>query len=603
MKSKNIVALALTLALNFQSTSLVCLAEESSAPQSSTPAVNQAPNSPLMESMSSELKRSFDKLKSHGDAPLYYLGYRLYDTTTVTISGEYGALTQEVEPVRSRYLSVDVRVGTPELDNTHKIREQGYMSSMGSSSFRKDVNIPIEDNDLALRQALWQQTDQSYKEAQQQFSRVVANRDINVTEDDPSNDFSKEDKAEYFEQSQKFDLDSDKKIDEWTQRVKRLSAIYRRYPSIYDSSVVFQAKLTRRYLVNSEGTRIEDSRTDYRIYTTAQARADDGMDLWLYDDFEAVKLDEMPQEESLDMMVTKVADNLVKLEKAPKAQPFAGPAILRSKAAGVFFHEVFGHRMEGHRQKDEKEGRTFTKSIGRQIMPSFISVVDDPTLERLGNVTLNGYYKYDDEGVPAQKTALVENGVLKSFLLGRSPIENFPKSNGHGRCALDETPVSRMGNLMIQSEKCVPYDELRQMLISEIKRQKKDYGLIFDDIAGGFTVTQSQAPQVYSLKPLIVTKVFADGRPDELVRGVKIVGTPLTALEKIICAADDNGTFNGVCGAESGSVPVSASSPSLLVGSLEVELKDKRQDKPPLLPPPYHDKDKAEEHKSSGGKS
>ncbi|MBX9721409.1 MAG: hypothetical protein K2X81_08450, partial [Candidatus Obscuribacterales bacterium] len=190
MKLKNIVALALTLALNLQTSSLVCMAEESSS--------KQAQNTPLMESMNSELKRSVDKLKSHGDAPLYYLGYRLYDTTTVTISGEYGALTQEVEPVRSRYLSVDVRVGSPELDNTHKIREQGYMGSMASSSFRKDVNIPIEDNDLALRQALWQQTDQSYKEAQQQFSRVVANRDINVTEDDPSNDFSKEDKAEYF---------------------------------------------------------------------------------------------------------------------------------------------------------------------------------------------------------------------------------------------------------------------------------------------------------------------------------------------------------------------------------------------------------------------
>lgn len=571
--------------------------------EETTQASKAESTSALMTSMDAELKRSYDKLKTHGDFPLYYLGYRLYDTTTVTVSGEYGALTQEVEPVRSRYLSVDVRVGSPELDNTHKIREQGYLSSMGGSSFRKDVNIPIEDNDMALRQALWQQTDQSYKEAQQQYSRVTANRDINVTEDDTSNDFSKEDKAEYSEASQSFDLEDQNKVEQWTQLVKRLSSIYRKYPSIYDSSVVFQAKLTKRYLVNSEGTKIEDSRTDYRIYTTAQARADDGMDLWLYDDFEAVKLDEMPAEAQLVQMVSKVADNLVKLEKAPKAQPFAGPAIMRSKAAGVFFHEVFGHRMEGHRQKDEKEGRTFTKSIGRQIMPTFISVVDDPTLERLGNVSLNGFYKYDDEGVPAQKTVLVENGVLKSFLMGRSPIESFPKSNGHGRCALDETPVSRMGNLMIQSEKCVPYEELRQMLISEVKRQKKEYGLVFDDIAGGFTVTQSQAPQVYSLKPLIVTKVFADGRPDELVRGVKIVGTPLTALEKIICAADDNGTFNGVCGAESGSVPVSASSPSLLVGSLEVELKDKRQDKPPLLPPPIHDKAEEGSHHKEGGKS
>lgn len=129
------------------------------------------------------------------------------------------------------------------------------------------------------------------------------------------------------------------------------------------------------------------------------------------------------------------------------------------------------------------------------------------------------------------------------------------------------------------------------MLLEECKKQNKKYGLVFDDIAGGFTFTSTRMPQVYSLQPLIVTKVYADGRPDELVRGVKIVGTPLTALEKIVCTADDDGTFNGICGAESGSVPVSASSPSLLVGAIEVELKDKRLDKPPLLPPPLHDKE------------
>ncbi len=541
----------------------------------------------ILDAMHKELDRSFEKLKKAGEAPVYYLGYRLYDIDSLYISSEYGALTRDVEPDHERVLNVDLRAGSSKVDNTHRIKDSDAFSVMRSSSGPSRLYVPLEDNELALRQAIWLETDDAFKQAQQQYARVQANKEVNVTEEDKSDDFSKEESQKFTAEAKTFDVDQEK----WKSLVKRLSGIYKDYPEIYDSSVIFTAKLTKRYLVNSEGSTIADSRTDYRLYTMAQARADDGMDLWLYDDVAAVKLDEMPSEEQLTKLIKGVAENLVKLRNAPKADPYVGPAILKSKAAGVFFHEVFGHRMEGHRQKDEKEGRTFTKQMGRQVMPEFISVLDDPTLETLANIHLNGFYQFDDEGVPAQKVTLVDKGVLKSYLMSRSPVEGFPVSNGHGRCDPRSTPVARMGNLMVRSEKTVPYDDLRKMLIAELKKQNKSYGLVFDDIAGGFTFTSTRMPQVYSLQPLIVTKVFADGRPDELVRGVKIVGTPLTALEKIICTADDDGTFNGICGAESGSVPVSASSPSLLVGAIEVELKDKRLDKPPVLPPPLHDKE------------
>jgi predicted Zn-dependent protease len=89
--------------------------------------------------------------------------------------------------------------------------------------------------------------------------------------------------------------------------------------------------------------------------------------------------------------------------------------------------------------------------------------------------------------------------------------------------------------------------------------------------------------------PLVVRKVFADGRPDELVRGVDIVGTPLTSFSKIVATGDDPEIFNGSCGAESGWVPVSAISPSILVTQIEIEKKAKEQEKPPILPPPGHD--------------
>ncbi len=302
---------------------------------------------------------------------------------------------------------------------------------------------------------------------------------------------------------------------------------------------------------------------------------------------------ELPTEEKFGQMVRKLAESLEKLRVAPPAEPYSGPAILNSKAAGVYFHETFGHRIEGHRQKDLDEGRTFAKKLGQQIMPAFISVIDDPTCEKLKSKSLNGSYHIDDEGVPAQKVTLVDQGILKTFLMGRSPVKGCPHSNGHGRCSPGYPPAARQGNLMVVSNKGVPYQKLRAQLIAEAKKQGKPYGLVFDQLAGGFTITHTMMPQVFKLLPLMVTRVYVDGRPDELIRGVDLVGTPLISLENILQAGDDVDTFNGTCGAESGWVPVSASSPSLLVQTIEVERKANTQDKAPILPPPDKDTENA----------
>ncbi|MEE8425633.1 MAG: metallopeptidase TldD-related protein, partial [Elusimicrobiota bacterium] len=189
----------------------------------------------------------------------------------------------------------------------------------------------------------------------------------------------------------------------------------------------------------------------------------------------------------------------------------------------------------------------------------------------------------------AQRVSLVENGILKGFLLSRSPIKGFPKSNGHGRRSAGQGVVARMGNILVESSISVPYSKLREMLIQEIQKQKKPYGLIFEDISGGFTTTSRSGPQSFKVIPLLVWRVYPDGRPDEAVRGVDIVGTPQASFQKIIAAADDTGIFNGTCGAESGWVPVSAAAPSILISEVEVEKKFKNSEKPPVLPPPHHD--------------
>src|ERR1700687_1158565 len=277
------------------------------------------------------------------------------------------------------------------------------------------------------------------------------------------------------------------------------------------------------------------------------------------------------------------------LVKAPLNEPSVGPALLTGRAAAVFCHEVFGHRAEGHRQKDISEGQTFAKKVGEPILPDFLSSVDDRTEKKEGHEDLLGYYRFDDEGVSTHEVVLVDHGVLKNFEMSRSPLADFPHSNGHGRRQLGATPVSRQGNLIVESNKMVSNAELRAKLIELIKAQNKSFGLLIDDIAGGFTFTGRGQPQAFQVLPLVVYKVFADGRPDQLVRGVDIVGTPLASLTKIVATGDTTEVFNGYCGAESGSVPVSAASPAILTTELEVQKKESSTDRPPILPAPAHD--------------
>jgi len=282
----------------------------------------------------------------------------------------------------------------------------------------------------------------------------------------------------------------------------------------------------------------------------------------------------------------KMAEDLDALRKAPLAEPYSGPALLSGRAAAVFFHEVLGHRVEGQRQRGRDEGQTFAKKVNEKVLPEFLSVTDDPTLRTLGGKELSGWYRYDDEGVPAARVEVVKDGVLKNFLMGRMPVKNFSQSNGHGRAQSGMMPVGRQGNLIVTSSKAIPDAELRTRLIEEIKKQGKPYGLYFEDIQGGFTLTTRSLPQAFQVLPVMVWRVYADGRPDELVRGVDIVGTPLTVLAQIAATGDTASVFNGICGAESGSVPVSAAAPAMLFSGMEVQKRNYGDERPPILPPP-----------------
>jgi predicted Zn-dependent protease len=310
------------------------------------------------------------------------------------------------------------------------------------------------------------------------------------------------------------------------------------------------------------------------------------MDLFREETFEAETVEGLPRQTHLEASLRGLAENLQALRKAPVTEPFDGPAILSGRAAAVFFHEVLGHRLEGQRQRGDEEGQTFTKDVGKEVLPSFLSVADDPTQTKIGDTWLSGSYEYDGEGQRAQRVDLIQDGVLKTFLMSRLPIANFGESNGHGRAETGRMPTGRQGNLIVTSTKSVPEAELRKQLIEEAKKQSKPYGLYFEDISSGFAVTTRSSPQAFQVIPLVVWRVYVDGRPDELVRGVSIVGTPLEAMKSILATGDKSEVFNGECGAESGTIPVSAVAPAMLLRDLETQRQPQGTARPPILPIP-----------------
>ena len=535
---------------------------------------------PLLAIMQSELQLSMEKLVGPDGTKPYFLQYAVTDEEEVRIGATLGSLTEN-EVDHSRLLDVDVRCGEYALDSTRQIRGQGPFGG-GDFGGRGATNLPLNDDPLATRHALWLTTDGKFKAAVKRLAQVKANLKVKVEEEDKADDFSREAPSVHVGPWVKQSYARDTMV----ARVKKLSERFRGQPLIYSSSVTFSGGVTNRLAVNSEGSQLQFGRGAWRIGITASTIAEDGMELWQYKSFDAFTPEGLPGEEDVQNAVDQVIQDLLALRQAPIVEPYTGPAILMNRASGVFFHEIFGHRIEGHRQKDVEEGQTFAKKIGQEILPAFVTIVDDPTQSKFNRADLNGFYEFDDECVKAQPARIVENGVLKTFLLSRSPTRGFVKSNGHGRRQPGATVVTRQGNLTIESAKQVPFDQLRNMLIDECKKQGREFGLIFKDISGGFTMTERFMPQAFKVEPILVYRVYADGRPDELVRGVDIVGTPLTCFSKILCTGNDPDVFNGFCGAESGSVPVSAISPSILVEQIEVEKKQKAQDRPPILEAP-----------------
>jgi len=534
------------------------------------------PAPPLLAIMQTELQRSFGAL-SREATPAYFIGYTVHDEHTAQIAASFGALDRS-DDSRGRFGTVEVRVGDYGFDNTHPIR--GEAGGGGPRVGR--ISLPLTDDDKPIQLAFWRTTDRAFKLATETLTRARTNAAAKVQEEEPADDFSRETAHVFSEAPVRMSVNAR----EWEARLRRVSAPFAEDPLIFDGSVALTARASNRYYTNSEGARIATGDVHYRLFMQAVTKASDGMELPLYNSYFSRTLDGLPDEKQLLADARAMMDLLARLRQAPLVDPYSGPAILSGRAAGVFFHEIFGHRVEGHRHRNADDGQTFGSKVDEPILPAFLSVFSDPSLKTRANVELFGHYLYDDEGVPGQRVTVVEQGLLKGFLLGRAPLRAFPRSNGHGRAEAGAVPVSRQSNLVIEASRTVSQEALVTMLKDEARRQGKPFGLLFENIEGGFTTTGRSNPNAFNVMPNVVYRIYTDDRAPELVRGVDLIGTPLAAFGKFVAASNRVEVFNGMCGAESGNVPVSASSPALLVSEVEVQKKAQSQEASPILPAP-----------------
>ena len=542
-----------------------------------TGAAAQDQPDPVLTALKQELTRSFQNLKKT-QVPPYFLSYELTDNHSIQVTASFGALMSS-DDRRSRLLDIDLRVGNYDLDNTHPIS-----GSSGRAMSKRQIAMPIEDGGDALRNAIWFATDEKYKDAVERLASVKTNVQVKVAAEDKSADFSREAPQKHLEPDAPFSYDRT----EWENRVRRYTALFTGHPGIYHAVASASGEVETRRYVNSDGSEIRISAPLYQLSISATAKAEDGMVLPLHLTYMAWEPTGLPDDAAVTKDVKNMVEKLVALRTAPLADAYTGPAILSGRASAVFFHEIFGHRIEGQRQKEADDAQTFKKKVNQQVLPPFLSVYSDPTLRRLASNDLVGFYSYDDEGVKADRLTIVDKGILRNFLMSRSPIEGFSHSNGHGRRQQGYPVEARQSNLLVESAKKVSRAELKKMLIEQVKSSKKPYGLFFDDIEGGFTFTQRGTPNAFNVMPTLVYRVYPNGN-EELVRGVDLIGTPLTAFSRIVATDDETGIFNGVCGAESGWVPVSAVSPGMLVAQIETQRKEKSQEREPILPPPTED--------------
>lgn len=525
----------------------------------------------IFQAMEEEMDRSLNRLKIDIFDPPYFVKYQVRHNRHIKIVGSFGSLIQS-DNFQNRTLFVDVRIGDSKFDS----------STPGSHRHNVDQTLPLDDDLYVLKRALWYETDLRYKQAIMNFMKKKG-RFISGVATHETPDFSRgHEPVSELAPVPEFHPD----MEALNDRVRQVSAFFKQAPEIEKSKAELHIDRTVRYYYDSDGNKIRSHSINYQLMFGAWTKAESGSPIHDQETIFFSDPDDFPSNQALQEKVHQLISNIRELKKSPKAETYVGPALFSPDAAAVLIHEAVGHRLEGDRLRTASDGKTFIKKIGKQILPSFLTIVDNPQIKKLHDIDLVGHYVYDDEGQKGDKVVLIDRGVLKSFLLSRSPVLEGERTNGHARSDGVKAPMSRMANVIVQSEKKFSPEKMKRLLIEQIRLQNKPYGLLIKKLSGGETQTQSNNFQVFKGKPVYIYKVYPEDGREELIRGVEFVGTPLSMIGKVIATGDDNTVINGFCGAESGMIPVTSVTPSFLLSEVELQTSPSKPLRRPILPPP-----------------
>lgn len=525
-----------------------------------------------------ELKRSHQALKHRRRPGAYYISYLFRNHLNHRLWGRLGAINESRSSVNNA-VYCDVRVGSYRYDN---ITDGGLNDNSDRDESYDYVNMPVEVSKDAVKFGLWKLTDARFREAVEQYYERKSGELHFMTPYPGLSARKKQGPVRDFRYRSFPELD----LDYWQYLIRKVGNLIKKYHSIQNSWFEFSAQNRQSIFVSTEGSRILNQLGIYQLsaHLWLLSRRGEGIS----QELNLIEGDptDLPGEKEFIKFIKSRIDLLLSVQKAPRLNSYSGPVLLAPDAAGVFFHEVVGHRLEGSRLLSTDEGATFKDLRGKQIAPDYIDIIDDPLQTQFDKRRMIGHYRYDDEGSPAKAATLVERGVLRNFLTTAAPLPGQKTLNGHARNQRFERPISRMGNLFIINHAPVSADDMRRMFIEEIRRQKKPFGIYIKEVLGGETGTDSYDFQAFKGEIHHAVRVFPNGR-EEPVRGVDFVGTPLSALDAVVCMGDEPHLDNSYCGAESGMVPVSTVSPAMLMRNLELQGKDQERFTQYLLPLPY----------------
>ncbi len=529
----------------------------------SAAATSEGGTDPLLQAMQAELTREKAQLVMPGMRAPYFIEYRLEDIHSFDAVGSYGALTSEVEN-QQRVVRVEVRVGD-------------YVTDSSSARGNGSLALAPGDNDpVVLREALWTATDEAYKAALRSYSAKLAA--IKQFQNAPNaDDFTAAEPVRMLEPVARLDLDRK----EWKRRLVEASGLYATDPAVRSfatdvqySSATLNALAVNRYTVNTDGTAVRHGFTGYQDSISVGGQAGDGMQLGRNNGSTATTAAGLESAQALRERTIADLKSFEALRQAPvvEAEDYHGPVLFSGDAAADVVNRLIVPNIDAERPDMGTTARTqgaYQSSLRTPVLPPFLTLVDDPTLKTFDGRSLVGAYRVDDEGEPAEPVTLIERGKLVGFLVGRQPVKDFPKSNGHGRATLGGPAHPHPGVLLVKSTENLSLDQLRQKLASLAKEQGRDVYEV-ETLGGG------------DLIPRLLYRVSPDGRRT-LVRGAAFDELDQRSLRSELIAAGGSSYISQ----EISPLPETTITPALLFSDIAVKRGTQQQEKLPYyLPPP-----------------